>query len=106
VVVPDQFWKEVTQVSVTSAVLLPFEELTMSVLPSEPRLFATTIVTVCGEPPVLVKTFNQRANWSLSGTNTLRDIWMLPDVWGGKTIWRLTCETDPGHSVVAGPFWL
>src|SRR5579862_3701056 len=106
VVLPVKFWKVVTQVEVVSGVVLPFESATMIVLLSEPRLFAITAVSVCGVAPVLVKMFIHRANWSLSGTNTLRDIWMLPEVCGGKSIWRLTCETGPGHSVVAGPFLL
>src|ERR1700688_2226878 len=106
VVLPVKFWKVVTQVSAVVGEVLPLESLTMTVLLSEPRLFEVTMVTVCGEPPVLVKMFSQRANSSLSGTNTLRDIWMLPEVCGGKTTWRLTCEMGPGHSVVGGPFWL
>ena len=38
-----------------AAVALPFEEVTILVLESDPRLFAMTAVTVKGVPPVLVK---------------------------------------------------
>src|SRR2546423_14378295 len=69
-VVGEKPWKLVIQVSVTSAVGLPFEEVTIWVLLSEPRLFAMTAVAVRGGPPVLAEEFGQQRNQKMSGANT------------------------------------
>jgi len=79
-----KFWTVATHKSAVVAAASPDDDETIVVFESEPRLLLAIMLNETLDPLVLVNTFSQRANASLSGTKTLRCTLNAPIVSAGR----------------------